>query len=53
MIVISFLGRLAHVYGSLADEPAGLSIIMGFFREEEVKMSTMASTGLELKSKPR
>ena len=40
-------------YGSLASMPAGLPALLSFFRAERVKMSTMASTGLELKSQPR
>ena len=34
-------------------KPAGLPTMSSFFREERVRMSTMASTGLELESKPR
>ena len=38
--------------GSLASMLAGLPAPLSFFRTEKVKMSTMASTGLELESEP-
>ena len=54
-ITISILGRLEHGYGQLSlpdGKLAGLSHDVLLFGKEKVKMSTMVSTGRELKSKP-
>ena len=42
--MVSFLGRLAHVYGSLVDEPAGLPIAVSFFWENSAHVKAAKFT---------